>query len=201
MKNINLKDLRPLTIITGDSFSGKTKLIKEIARETSNSKYIDIDSVIGLEVTKDLKHWFKFVFGIDFIQPAKYTIDSNYILRILSVGLDTKDGDILVVGNPEILLHPKTISNIAKFFVYLVSKKGVKVVIETNSTDFVTSICYEVYSRNIDSNDIIFFNKTRDNIEKINVGNSGKFVDENGNLRKYPSGFFDANSAELYSLL
>ena len=83
----------------------------------------------------------------------------------------------------------------------MVSKKGVKVVIETNSTDFVTSVCYEVFNKTINNYDVVFFNKTRDNIEKINVGNSGKFVDENGNLRKYPSGFFDANSAELYSLL
>lgn len=198
---MNLNNLKPLAVITGGSFTGKTELLNKISKET-NSKYINFNTEVDFKVTEELKHWFKFVFGVDFIQPAKYTIDSNYVLRILSVGLNTKEGDVLVVENPETNLHPKAISNIAKFFVYLVSKKGVRVVVETNSTDFVTSICYEVYSRNIDSDDIVFFNKSnKNNIEKINVGNSGKFVDENGNLRKYPSGFFDANSAELWELL
>lgn len=197
MKTYILNDLKPLTIITGDSFSDKTDLLNEISKET-NSKYINFNTEVDFKVTEQLKHWFKFVFGIDFVQPVKY----SYVLRILSVGLNCKESDFLIVENPETNLHPKTISNIAKFFVYLVSKKGVKVVIETNSTDFVTSICYEVYSRNIDPNDVVFFNKSnKNNIEKINVGNHGKFVNENGNLRKYPSGFFDANTKELFALL
>lgn len=192
MKN----NLKPLTVITGGSFTGKTELLNKISKEI-NGKYINFDTEVDFKVTEELKHWFKFVFSVDFIQPAKY----SYVLRILSVGLNCKESDFLIVENPETNLHPKAISNIAKFFVYLVSKKGVKVVIETNSTDFVTSVCYEVFSKNINNYDVIFFNKTRDNIEKINVGDSGKFVDENGNLRKYPSGFFDANSAELWELL
>ena len=197
MKTYILNDLKPLTIITGDSFSGKTDLLNEISKET-NSKYINFNTEVDFKVTEELKYWFKFVFGVDFIQPAKY----SYVLRILSVGLNCKESDFLIVENPETNLHPKVISKIAKFFVYLVSKKGVKVVIETNSTDFVTNICYEVYSRNIDPNDVVFFNKSnKNNIEKINVGNHGKFVNENGNLRKYPSGFFDANTKELFALL
>ena len=189
-------NLKPLTVIAGGSFTGKTDLLNEISKET-NGKYINFNTEVDFKLTEELKHWFKFVFGVDFIQPAKY----SYVLRILSAGLNCKESDFLIVENPETNLHPKAISNIAKFFVYLVSKKGVKVVIETNSTDFVTSVCYEVFSKNINNYDVIFFNKTRDNIERINVGNSGKFVDENGNLRKYPSGFFDANSAELWELL
>lgn len=197
---MNLNNLKPLTVITGDSFTGKTELLNKISKET-DGKYINFNKEFDFKVTEELKHWFKFVFDVDFIQLAKCTIDSNYVLRILSAGLNTKEGDVLVVENPETNLHPKAISNIAKFFVYLVSKKGVRVVAETNSTDFVTSICYEVFSKNINNCSVVFYNKTRDNIEKINVGNSGKFVDENGNLRKYPSGFFDANSAELWELL
>lgn len=192
MKN----DLKPLTVITGGSFTGKTELLNKISKEI-NGKYINFNKQFDFTVTEQLKHWFKLVFDIDFIQPAKY----SYVLKILSVGLNCKESDFLIVENPETNLHPKAISNIAKFFTYLVSKKGVRVVVETNSTDFVTSICYEVFSKNINNYDVVFYNKTRDNIEKINVGKNGKFVDENGNLRKYPSGFLDANTKELYSLL
>ena len=196
MKTYVLNNLKPLTTITGNIFSGKTDLLNEISKEI-NSKYINFDTEVEIKVTEELKHWFRFVFGVDFIQDKK----SNYALRIISLSLSCQESDVLIVENPEIKLHPKAANKIAKFFTYLVSNKGVKVVIETNSTDFVTSVCYEVFNKTINNYDVVFFNKTRDNIEKINVGNSGKFVDENGNLRKYPSGFFDANSAELYSLL
>ena len=197
MKN----DLKPLTVITGGSFTGKTELLNKISKET-NGKYINFNKQFDFTVTEELKHWFKFVFGIDFIEFAKSAIDSNYILRILSVGLNCKEGDVLVVENPETNLHPKAISNIAKFFVYLVSKKSVKVVIETNSTDFVTSVCYEVYVSNIYCKKVMFLNKAdKDSIEKVFVDDYGKFVDDNGNLRKYSSGFFDANTDEVFALL
>lgn len=57
--------------------------------------------------------------------------------------------------------------------------------------------------KNFNFNDIVIYYKSSQysDFEKINVGDSGKFVDENGNLTKYPSGFFDANSAELWELL
>ena len=90
----------------------------------------------------------------------------------------------------------------AKFFIFL-AKNGVQVILETHSEHIINSACYEVCKKNFDSSDIVIYYKADQNsdFEKINVGNSGKFVDENGNLRKYPSGFFDANSDELWELL
>ena len=61
MKN----DLKPLTVITGGSFTGKTELLNKISKET-NGKYINFNKQFDFIVTEQLKHWFKFVFGIDF---------------------------------------------------------------------------------------------------------------------------------------
>ena len=194
MKNI---DLKPLTVITGNNFTGKTKLLKEIAKETSGSKYINFNTEVEIKVTEELKHWFRFVFGVDFIQDKK----SNYALRIIATGLNCKEGELLIVENPEIVLHMRSISYIAKFFTYLVSNKGVKVVIETNSTDFVNSICYEALRKNINSNDIVLYNKTLYSIDKININENGKFIDDNKKLVRYPSGFFDANTEEVWALI
>ena len=59
MKNIELKSL---TVITGNSFTGKTALLNEILKETSeNSKYVNVDSRIDLETDVNFKHWFKFI--------------------------------------------------------------------------------------------------------------------------------------------
>ena len=196
MKTYVLNNLKPLTTITGDIFSGKTDLLNEISKEI-NSKYINFDTEVEIKVTEELKHWFRFVFGVDFIQDKK----SNYALRIISLSLSCQESDVLIVENPEIKLHPKAANKIAKFFTYLVSNKGVKVVIETNSTDFVNSICYEALRKNINSNDIVSYNKTLYSIDKININENGKFIDDNKKLVRYPSGFFDANTEEVWALI
>ena len=195
MKNIELKEL---TVITGNSFTGKTALLNEILKEANgNSKYVNVDSRIDIEIDEEFKQWFRFIFDVDF-EAGRV----SFVQKILSAGLSCKEGELLVVENPEIGLHPKAASRIAKFLVYLVSQRGVRVALETNSTDIVTSICYEVYVSNIYSEKALFLNKAnRDSIEKVFVDGYGKFCNENKELVKYPSGFFDANTKELYALL
>ena len=195
MKNIELKEL---TVITGNSFTGKTALLNEILKETSeNSKYVNVDSRADIEIDEEFKQWFRFIFDVDF-EAGRV----SFVQKILLAGLSCKEGELLVVENPEIGLHPKAASKIAKFLVYLVSQRGVRVALETNSTDIVTSICYEVYVSNIYSEKALFLNKAnRDSIEKVFVDGYGKFCNENKELVKYPSGFFDANTKELYALL
>ena len=193
MKNIELKEL---TVITGNSFTGKTALLHKILKETNgNSKYVNAGS--GLEVNEEFKQWFKFIFDVDFEEGR-----ISFTQKIISAGLSCKEGELLVVENPEIGLHPKAASRIAKFLVYLVSQRGVRVALETNSTDIVTSICYEVYVSNIYCKKVMFLNKAdKDSVEKVFVDGYGKFCNENKELVKYPSGFFDANTKELYALL
>ena len=195
MKNIELNEL---TVITGNSFTGKTALLNEILKEANgNSKYVNIDSRIDIEIDEEFKQWFRFIFDVDF-EAGRV----SFAQKILSAGLSCKEGELLIVENPEIGLHPKAASRIAKFLVYLVSQRGVRVALETNSTDIVTSICYEVYVSNIYSEKVLFLNKAnRDSIEKVFVDGYGKFCNENKELVKYPSGFFDANTKELYALL
>ena len=195
MKSIELKEL---TVITGNSFTGKTALLNEILKETNrNSKYVNVDSRVDIEIDEEFKQWFRFIFDVDFESGRV-----SFVQKILSAGLSCKEGELLVVENPEIGLHPKAASRIAKFLVYLVSQRGVRVVLETNSTDIVTSICYEVYVSNIYSEKVLFLNKTdKDSVEKVLVDGYGKFCNENKELVKYPSGFFDANTKELYALL
>ena len=198
---MNLKELRAINIITGDAFSGKTELLKEINKKIKNSKFIDFENTeVKNEVAdaKWIEHWFRFVFGVAFKKDEK----ASYAVKILTAGLNCKEGDAFITRNPEINLHGKSVSRIAKFFTYLASQKGVKVILETNSVDMLNSICYEVFSKNIDCNSVIFLHKKdEDSIEKIYVNNKGKFANEDGSLRKYASGFFDANTAELWKLL
>ena len=59
MKNIELNELKSLTVITGNSFTDKTALLDEILEETSgNSKYVNIDSSLDIKVNDELKHFY-----------------------------------------------------------------------------------------------------------------------------------------------
>ncbi len=196
MKNLELK---LLTVITGNSFTGKTALLNEILEETNEHAIsVNIDTKIEIDANEEFRQWFKFIFDADFVQSGRI----SFTQKIISAGLSCKEGELLVVENPETGLHPKAASRIAKFLVYLVSQRGVRVALETNSTDIVTSICYEVYVSNIYSEKVLFLNKAnRDSVEKVFVDGYGKFCNENKELVKYPSGFFDANTKELYALL
>ena len=188
-------ELRNLTIITGDNFSGKSQILRNQIKN-NNSRYINQDTRVEVDICDGVKDWFKTIFRTDYI----VTPEPSYALKIISAGLNCKEGELFIVENPEIGLHPKAISKMGKFFTFL-ANNGVKVLIETNSTDIVNSICYEVFRKNINNCDVVFYDKTRDNIDKINVNRNGKFIDDNKKLVRYPSGFFDANTDEVWALL
>lgn len=189
-------ELRNLTIITGDNFSGKSQILRNQIKNNNSFTYINLDTRVEVDVCDEVKDWFKIIFRTDYI----VTPEPSYALKIISAGLKCKEGKLFIVENPEIGLHPKAANKIAKFFTFL-ANNGVKVLIETNSTDIVNSICYEVFIKNINNCDVVFYNKTRDNIEKININENGKFIDDNKKLVRYPSGFFDANTDEVWALL
>lgn len=191
--NIELKNL---TIITGDSFSGKSQILRNQIKNNNSFTYINLDTRVEVDVCDEVKDWFKIIFRTDYFE----TPEPSYALKIISAGLNCKEGELFIVENPEIGLHPKAISKMGKFFTFL-ANNGVKVLIETNSTDIVNSICYEVFIKNINNCDVVFYNKTRDNIDKININENGKFIDDNKKFVRYPSGFFDANTDELWALL
>lgn len=191
--NIELKNL---TIITGDNFSGKSQILRNQIKNNNSFTYINLDTRVDVDVCDEVKDWFKIIFRTDYI----VTPEPSYALKIISAGLNCKEGELFIVENPEIGLHPKAISKMGKFFTFL-ANNGIKVLIETNSTDIVNSICYEVFIKNINNCDVVFYNKTRDNIDKININENGKFIDDNKKLVRYPSGFFDANTDEEFALL
>ena len=189
-------ELRNLTIITGDSFSGKSQILRNQIKNNNSFRYINQDTRVEVDICDEVKDWFKIIFRTDYF----VTPEPSYALKIISAGLNCKEGELLIVENPEIGLHPKAANKIAKFFTFL-ANNGVKVLIETNSTDIVNSICYEVFIKNINNSDVVFYNKTRDNIDKVNVNRNGKFVNNKQQLVRYPSGFFDANTDEVWALL
>lgn len=66
------------------------------------------------------------------IRPKNTGSGVSYLISILIVCLASKKGDVIVVENPEIHLHPKAQSNLMDFFIFI-SNSGRQLIIETHS--------------------------------------------------------------------
>ncbi|QKF65505.1 AAA family ATPase [Campylobacter corcagiensis] len=141
----------------------------------------------------------------DFSNPiSTYNVGSgvSYAIRILIIGLSLKKGDIFVIENPEIHLHPKAIANLMKFFVFLASN-GVQVIIETHSEHIIDKLRHEVLINKINKEKTVIYYRKDDKskFEEININEDGRFVDSIGEIKKFPTGFFDANLKDLMELM
>nr|WP_314786957.1 AAA family ATPase [uncultured Campylobacter sp.] len=124
-----------------------------------------------------------------------------FLTKILVIGLSLKKGDILVIENPEIHLHPKAVSRLVEFFAFLV-KNGIQVILETHSDTLINKTRYLVYKKELDSNCVVIYYK--DNIdsgfEQVLISDSGYFANKNGEKRAFPQGFLDVGLAELMEI-
>lgn len=152
----------------------------------------NIDTIIARYVQKNL--------NAEFI-PYNVATGLNFVTKILIVGLSLKRGDVFVVENPEIHLHPKAISNLVDFFALLVSN-GVQVILETHSNYLISKLRILVYKEKLKHDSLIIYYKDQsyDNFESIFVNSSGFFSNEDGKKIAFPTGFLDNGLAELMEI-
>lgn len=133
--------------------------------------------------------------------PSNVATGVNFITKILIVGLSLKKGDIFVVENPEIHLHPRAISKLTEFFAFLVSN-DIQVIIETHSNYLISKLRYLVFKKKLKHNDIIIYYKdfSKENFERVYINKNGVFSDEERKKRSFPSGFLDMDLAELMEI-
>jgi predicted ATPase len=110
----------------------------------------------------------------------------SYILPIVVSGLIAKEGEILIVENPEAHLHPKAQSRLAKFLAK-VSSCGVQVFIESHSDHILNALRIAVLDDIITHEDlsILYFQQNPEQpVVQIPV-------QPNGGIEEWPEGFFD----------
>lgn len=119
-------------------------------------------------------------------RPANIGFGYHCILPIIVSGLIAKEGEILIVENPEAHLHPKAQSELAKFLAK-VSSCGIQVLIESHSDHILNALRIAVLD-NILSNEelsILYFSqKIGESVVQIPIHSDGK-------IEEWPDGFFD----------
>ena len=128
----------------------------------------------------------------DIFKPSNVGFGYSYILPIVVSGLIAKEGEILIVENPEAHLHPKAQSRLAQFLAK-VSSCGVQVFIESHSEHILNALRIAVLKQIIKPDDLsILYFQSNDEQPVIQIP-----VTPDGDLENWPEEFFDQEEIDL----
>ncbi|HBA6989333.1 TPA: AAA family ATPase, partial [Escherichia coli] len=135
------------------------------------------------------------------VSPLNLGAGMSYIAKVLIICLMAKKGDLILLENPEIQLHPKAQSHLAIFLAFVASK-GIQIIVETHCEHLINKLAYLVYEDVITSEDISVHYKP--DVDKdfisMRVNEGGKFTDLQENVTGFPLGFFDATLDDLMKM-
>ena len=116
-------------------------------------------------------------------------VGTSQLLPLIIESVNSKDGSMIIIEEPETHIHPKAQAKLADLFVGCANDDNKKFIIETHSIFLVTQLQILVASGIISSKDVkvYFFDQDREGteIKEMIIAENGQFEDE------WPSGFFD----------
>lgn len=132
------------------------------------------------------------------MRPKNVGTGVTYITEIVIAALACKAGDLLIIENPEIHLHPSGQAELVGFLAYL-AQCGVQIIVETHSDHIYNGIRKNIYLDVIDNENvsIYFFAKDEKGCSvpvRIPVSSEGKAL-------AYSEGLFDQINKDLDVLL
>lgn len=124
----------------------------------------------------------------DFHRPVNVGFGLTQVLPIIVAALSAKVGDLLLIENPEVHLHPAGQALMGRFLAE-VAAAGVQVLVETHCDHVLNGIRRAVKGKVIDSEGIAlhFFRPRDGNGEQVTT----PIIDPSGNIDRWPEGFFD----------
>lgn len=133
--------------------------------------------------------------GIDNLSPRQLGVGVSYLVKVIIMCLTSNIGDVLMIENPEIHLHPGAQSRLGEFFAFIASA-GIQILLETHSEHMLDSIQYQIFKNNLSSQDAVLYYKSNieENFIRLDYQNDGHYNKE------FPTGFFDATLSELLEL-
>lgn len=129
------------------------------------------------------------------LMPNKLGTAVSYLAKVLIMCLSAKRGDVLMIENPEIHLHPKAQAKLGEFLT-IIANAGVQLIVETHSEHVVTKIQYQIYRNKFDTEKLAIYYKEnpRDSFEQIVIDEHGRYSVD------FPEGFFDASLDDLMEI-
>lgn len=132
------------------------------------------------------------------MRPKNVGTGVTYITELIIAALACEEGDLLIIENPEIHLHPSGQSELVEFLAFL-AQCGVQIIVETHSDHIYNGIRKSIRLDQIDSDKVSIYSFTQDERGcsipiKIPVNEKGKAL-------KNSEGFFDQIDKDLNVIL
>jgi len=162
-----ISEINSITNFKGRSFGINGEYSISYYEQNKNT-VIDhiLDSSTKSTLSGQIDYWLKriFSFELDFITnkissthtQAYYNVNNiphkpenlgagiSYLISILIACLSANKGNIIIIDNPEIHLHPKAQSKLLDFFSFM-SKKGIQIILESHSDHIFNGIKKNIY--------------------------------------------------------
>lgn len=147
--------------------------------------YFDVD-LMGLRYLSNSR------MGEESASPLNMGFGVSYVLPILTAILKAKNGDLLILENPEAHIHPRGQRRIGEM-VALAAANGVQIIMETHSDHVLNGIRLAVKNNNIDKDQVAlnYFYAFIDDKGMIRHDKTSPRILEDGSLSNWPDGFFD----------
>lgn len=132
--------------------------------------------------------------GTDFHRPVNIGFGLTQLLPILIAALSAKAGDLLIIENPEVHLHPAGQSQVGQFL-GRVSSSGIQVIVETHSDHVLNGVRRAVRLGMISPDQTMthFFGPRGGFRAQVTT----PLIDHMGNFDNWPAGFFDQFDDDL----
>lgn len=163
---------------------------------------LGIDISANLDIVDDMHAKLSFdIEGVTKLSPLNVGSGNSYLLKLLILCLSCVKGDIVIIENPEIHLHPKAQAKLGEFFSFL-AENGIQIILETHSEHLINKVRYQVKKNEISNKKVHIYYKAsiRDNFTAIDIDNTGHFVDKEDRRIPFPTGFFDASLENLMEI-
>lgn len=133
----------------------------------------------------------------DFHRPQNVGFGITQLFPIVVAVLAAKPGEILLIENPEVHLHPRAQQHIG-MLLSMVAASGVQLIVETHSDHVLNGIRLAVKNRRISKENVAmhFFSQDAGTAQL-----QSPTIDGDGRLDSWPAGFFDQFDLALSELL
>jgi predicted ATPase len=156
---------------------------------------LDAEVAINLDDSNKFVNSFTYTInGKENLLPSNVGFGYSYILPIITAGLIAKEGEILIVENPEAHLHPKAQSRLTEFLAK-VAATGVQVFVESHSEHILNGLRIATLKKDIDLTNedvsVLYFQDV-ENQPFIRLN-----IEKDGSIKNWVEGFFDQQEIDL----
>ena len=136
-------------------------------------------------------------------KPVNVGFGYSFLLPVILQVMFAKEGDMVIIENPEAHLHPWAESQLMKFIVAQARERNFQVILESHSDHIVNGLRIAI-KRGIlphEAGSILHFGRIEDRDGNLNPMVEQIKIDPYGNLSAYPEDFLDEWTKEMLDLV